>query len=806
MIRLVLRRTGLAVFVAVVMLMMICANVFAEEPSLIAPDSDPVIIDYEVDEYPWAYDQSRSDDANAAYVAGNSGKGIKSVSNLAVTVTGVGQLSFNYSISTPNIGYKYGLYYNIGAPMSEELYSSWINNSDYPPGFINAGKPVGWLSTAIPITSEDLDENQQTTVYIAYYRDGTSTGGNSENYVAISNVRFVEGEKSLIVNGIGEGGSVSVVSGETTVFPEDGAYSITAGNIVTLTAYPENGYRFYGWIDESTSEFLSPETVYMIDGFRDDTTIKAEFAPEGTYTARCNDVFYAGVDGLKSAIAASQSGDTVVMLENQTLSGTVIVPDGVTVIIPCMDTDKGYIGEGDERFGPDGQETAFKTGYNGTVYRTLTIPSGATLNINGTMLINAVVGYKHTTADQDISGGHGQIDLSGNIVVNNGGMLENYGLIDGSGLVTACSGGTIVDLYVVRHWRGGSHAFSMITADNDVYPMNEIDCHNITSEIKVESGGSFVGAVKMYASEAYHKTHFPQIDNNNGLIRLKEGASLTKTYDKVTGITTIDITGGAEFSKSTLNVVGMELSTSSVPPFPVDGDIEINMRSGDYVVSESFKLLTGAKAHLASDARLIVLETTTKNQPGKEPEEIPVSLVLYDKFQDLPNTNSTQYPEREAAVLTVDGGSTVTVNGVFAGRVATGSVTDDNPAKFITAANAVLRATTYEANGYQTATYSSSTTVPLNFKAELWAKGYLDTDVSESTGENTWTGDTSGWGGIQYLEGDLDKNRTVNVSDLNMLLANYNKTAPNLAGDIDSNGTVNVSDLNRLLANYNKTL
>jgi len=52
----------------------------------------------------------------------------------------------------------------------------------------------------------------------------------------------------------------------------------------------------------------------------------------------------------------------------------------------------------------------------------------------------------------------------------------------------------------------------------------------------------------------------------------------------------------------------------------------------------------------------------------------------------------------------------------------------------------------------------------------------------------------------------LDGNGTVNVTDLNNLLQNYNKTGSGLKGDIDNNGIVNVTDLNTLLQNYNKTL
>ena len=59
------------------------------------------------------------------------------------------------------------------------------------------------------------------------------------------------------------------------------------------------------------------------------------------------------------------------------------------------------------------------------------------------------------------------------------------------------------------------------------------------------------------------------------------------------------------------------------------------------------------------------------------------------------------------------------------------------------------------------------------------------------------------------LAGDADLNGTVNGSDLNTVLSNYNKTGYSgvtgwEAGDFDGNGTVNGSDLNTVLSNYNQ--
>ena len=51
---------------------------------------------------------------------------------------------------------------------------------------------------------------------------------------------------------------------------------------------------------------------------------------------------------------------------------------------------------------------------------------------------------------------------------------------------------------------------------------------------------------------------------------------------------------------------------------------------------------------------------------------------------------------------------------------------------------------------------------------------------------------------------DINKNGTVDVYDLSILLSNYQKQPFNKKADINSDGSVNVTDLSILLSNYGK--
>ena len=57
------------------------------------------------------------------------------------------------------------------------------------------------------------------------------------------------------------------------------------------------------------------------------------------------------------------------------------------------------------------------------------------------------------------------------------------------------------------------------------------------------------------------------------------------------------------------------------------------------------------------------------------------------------------------------------------------------------------------------------------------------------------------------LDGDANRDGTVNGGDLNTVLSNYNKTGMTWAqGDFNGDGTVNGADLNAVLSNYNQSL
>lgn len=399
------------------------------------------------------------------------------------------------------------------------------------------------------------------------------------------------------------------------------------------------------------------------------------------YDVDC-EAFIVGGDSwatLRGALENAQSGDTVRIEKDLTISEDLQVPAGVTLLLPCMDNDKGYIKR--SQFGstylmnPNGTDTSGQgVGANATLYRTVTVAEGTTLSVYGSLMVNAVTGRKATAnSDQDVTGGYAVLELNGKVTVENGGHLDAFGYVRGYGLITAKKGGTVGDLYIVRHWRGGSQAMSMYNAG--IYPMNETDCHNIVTALRIENGAVLEGIVKMYAQGTYYYTRFPQVDNNNGLIRLTDPASvLVRTY--ADGREHYDIIGGADFVKSSMTVIGTTLSTGDYI-YPIDGDIDYVLNAGEYHVRNDFKFLPGATMKVNNGALLTVDEGKT--------------LVFYREFDNGDFSKTTAYPDRPAALLSLAEGATFTNAGTFAGDIYT-----ESPDVLI-GANPVWEATTYEA-------------------------------------------------------------------------------------------------------------
>lgn len=503
-----------------------------------------------------------------------------------------------------------------------------------------SGEMTAWQTKTVQVTAAT---GNAALVNFIYHKDSGSAKG--EDRAAIADVTFSGSTATLSVGLTSDSGSYG-----TAVRTDSG--TLYVGSVARIAATAASDGKFYGWYDAaSNGNLLSSEPNFAYTVGKPADAIYARFGAANAWEASIGSTLYST---LKSAFAAAKTGETVTLVQNVTVSESLTVPAGVTLLVPCSGDDTGYSATG---YNYDNEVLYGNNNYSGkALYRTLTIAEGATLTVDGTLLVNSVSGRAAAGHfDQDITGGYGQIVADGNIVVN--GKLDNFGYITGGGTVTANSGGAVGDMYVVRNWRGGSQAASMYMSD--VYPMNEYEQHNITAKLVVKSGAAYTGLVKMFASGSYYYARFPQVDNANGLIRLNSGAVLTKEYQN--GREKHTITGGASFAGSSLDVAGTILSTADYV-YPINGIYDFTLSGGDYTFTESYKFMPGATMTVGSGATLTINSDKT--------------VVFYDSFRpsDPANTDNTQYPaSRGAALLKLEEGAKLDNKGSFAGTIQTDS-------------------------------------------------------------------------------------------------------------------------------------
>ena len=654
-----------------------------------------------------------------------------SSSPLSITANKAGTLMLDYKVSSEAWDYDEwgdcftgdGLVYAKGtAPDFNaeygEVTGAW-DNADEMNKF--SGIMTKWETLAIPVSAEE-------TVYFLFCKDAPWSGDETfagEDTAWIRNIFLSSGEEVMVeVKSSNE--SCGTVSGDNLNKP------VSEGSKQTYTATPKDGCQFYGWFDGS-GKLLSLENTYTCVA-KKGITLVAKF---GNYEAWNMDTGELGE--LASVVQEARSGDTVLLTEDTTISADLTIPAGVTLVVPCTEDDKGNNSvRGDAQKGepPCGIGTGSSDiGRNGTLYRTLAIESGKTLTVKGTLVVNAVIGRQgRGHYDYDINGGYGRVVNHGTIDIRSGGAVDAFGLVEGAdGNVIVRSGAILTDLFVIINWRGGTQASAMNSAK--IYPMNEYKADNISSTITIHSGASYRGLTRIYArvfiSSKYTSAYFTQVNNDDGIIRLKAGSTLTRKVEN--GRERFTINGGAVFAGSSLNV-GISLTTTKFI-YPFNGTYDFELKNGEYAFTEDFKFMPGATV-TTSKANLTVNEGKT--------------VVFYDAFDDINKTagSAAQYPHnRPAATLTLSDDSTLTINGTFAGTVVSG-LNKNNIKK---GAQATLGATTKEAaEKYETRELTFNF-IPSTFGG--YTGGWVNNVYTWEKDKYTITFNTDG--------GDAIENRTV---------------------------------------------
>ena len=601
---------------------------------------------------PWVYYPQT--DGTVAYRAGNSFVD-SSFSLITFTVTGSGAFTMEVMFDSQG-GYSDYIMYSVGHYIYDRYdyeASSYVEE---------IRDNCGWTKYTFEITAA---ENEQTTIYLAYTKNGSKSEG--LDIAAVRNVGFFDGASVVNYVTSGEYGSVtgSVNSGD----------SVAQGTTITLTAAPGDGNTFYGWLNGEGELVSTAETFSVI--VTDEQTYTAVIMPQNYYAAGINGVFYTD---LTQALAAAAGGDTVVLLRDEQITENLSVPVGVTLLVPYSSartfTETGSAENAINRVSWYTEQSAQQY-----LYRTLTIDSGVTLTVHGTLVVGAVCHYPDQSAQGHTSGAYGKLVNNGEIVLEGGAAYYSYGLTSGSGVITAQSGSEVYQPFVVHNFSGGTNTYALYNAGQ--FPFLLYSTVNIQCTLTVHYGAREIGMASLYFWGAVTTQNVLVVgyDGNAdlsfgpGLIVLKQGAYLTKTYDGTryvtsstssaninsdAGVSTVTISGGATAGVFSLQGFGSEEMVLALPY-----TFEMILTNGVYDVNYAYKVMPGATLTVAQDATLNV------NAGG--------SLAVYDglaqsamsgkRYATTEELTSAEFSP--SGVFTVNG--TLNVYGAFAGVINTQS-------------------------------------------------------------------------------------------------------------------------------------
>ena len=328
-------------------------------------------------------------------------------------------------------------------------------------------------------------------------------------------------------------------------------------------------------IEEEENEDAQEET--------NDADTAGAFSVGGTSYADLNDALSA---------AAIGTDKTVVVTADTTLSGSYIIPAGVTLLIPFDDANTLYTTS------PDVVETVA----NQIAYRTLTLDSNASITVCGAI---SVGGKLFTSTNSHVckpTGAYGQIQMNvgSQITVENGGELYAWGYITGSGNVRITSGATVYECFQVTDWRGGNATMKFGTPANvkKVFPFSQYYVQNIEAPLTIEYGG----AEKAYIA-AYGENIAIGFVGAGGMFELAEGATFTKTYDPATDRISFDISGNASLKGIKMKVIIVTIDSANYV-LPINNNVNINIHSGVTTFSQDAALLPGVQVTIGYGAEL----------------------------------------------------------------------------------------------------------------------------------------------------------------------------------------------------------
>ncbi len=366
---------------------------------------------------------------------------------------------------------------------------------------------------------------------------------------------------------------------------------------VAVTA--KTGYNFVGWKDVTDNSFYTvsaKETMYP----GADMTLEAVLVDSTPHFLVSNQDKLYLYEGFEAGLAAAQSSDSKVMIlaNNATLpAGEYTVPAGIILQIPynaehtlCL--DEPYM---------------IKAYTKPTVYRTLTMPTGTTLNVEGGLSLSAMQSAIHPKNGWT-NGALPFINMAeGSLIsVKDGGNLYCWGYITGSGAVEILSGGTVYECFQLADFRGGDGTSQMANNNKGVFPMSQYYIQNVEVPMTLYAGCSEFAYMSTSTAAGLQGDNVPFVGVSGAMFKLTSGY-VVKDYIEGTGRLKVSSYGDISVSTVAMTMdlggLGGETTLDSADfNLPISNHMTIEAVSGHVELAQHLVLLPGSELYVRKDA------------------------------------------------------------------------------------------------------------------------------------------------------------------------------------------------------------
>lgn len=532
------------------------------------------------------------------------------------------------------------------------LSFSWTSNTKNDQGIdtINGSVLVGDSDFKSGTYSGTLQPNHSITIRIT---SGSTIATDAQPYQNITLENFVvtEGASNSVKLTASPYGAYTVQTGDgvaktVSKLANDGSFTVdgtsyTTANLptfpfqstdgITVTTAPETDYKFTLWQsmkdnrsvivtqekNESGGTVIRPENGTTISPVFEKSDAEAAFSVGGTPYYYWDDAMQAAAKDNSKVVTLTKDYTLPDKAANAGRYGTYAVadekgnmtyniPTDVTVVVPFDDTDTRntdtFVDDGN--LGRKGAPSSTPTTPS-SAYRTLTVPQGATLNVNpgATLLVNAKTATYDTSNQSCVYGKYGKMVLGGQMDVS-GTLYANGYIVDENhdngkrhvGHINAKAGSKVYQIMQIKDFRGGTVTSAV---SGKVMAINMYYFQNIMADITYKYGSEMKAQAALCPADAEEgiRANISVISNGEsaGSMFTMTGGEVETNYDYQTDRLNVLISGNVDMQYLSIDTNFLAINTKNYQ-LAVNDNMPITVKDGGALtMNYGMKFLPGAK-------------------------------------------------------------------------------------------------------------------------------------------------------------------------------------------------------------------